>query len=572
VVIKSDGLLEQHDVQSMLGIDLALCNEPTRLANVTAFSVQLLCQGLGYQPEAGVALGDELVTIRDLNNNFRCSETSLHLEANDLQEVVDFYNHVLTVATCKKVGGMDICGIESRKEAGWVTVQLHVCTEEGKHIHIFRPYETLHGIAVDVKENSTLAEIHDLVKPFEYHNALVFVPKAFLPTVVDLFKWSSAKNAVSGQGDLSNLRKLWRNLCGNHKSQEDVFSCDEITGQMVVLCEKYRSGDDKRKVQKLKTCLEKMHPGDTTKQAEVMHNENKKLCEVLGVQWTTPTELHECMEKEEKTVWVQFGELMTRVKDNVFCFVQVTWDAISYVNSWVDFVWGYSWKIISIIWANKETAMFSTAWGLILAVYKFSGKLEKDAPGSSSIWNSIKHYGFRCLLSPMSFVRGVKKDHTAIISKKVHSSLSQGNFPTKDHVSSYVNEKLSSYVNDEKLRENNEATKQSYTEVVENYLSRRQIPDTEFVESLIQKGLSQNREKTAQFCGNSLRQLMAEEREKMNSVLQRSIATILSDQNESVQGPESDRDVMAKVLNPRRLPIAENRQAGNAERWRGCRR
>ena len=588
VGIKTDGLLEQHDVQSILGIDLALCGEPTQLANVTSFSVQLLCQGLGYQPKAGVALGDELVTVRNLNDHFQCSEQSLHLEAKSVQEVVDFYNQELTVATCKKVDEMNICGIESRKEAGWVTLQLHVCTEEGKYMHVFRPYETFRGIGVDFKENSRLAEIPNLLTPFEYRNAFVFVPKALLETAVDLFKWTSARNSVSAKGDLSNLRKLWMNLCSSDKSQQDVFSCDKITTQMLQMCKIYRSDDDKRKLRKLETCLEKIHPGDSIKQAEVMDNENRRMCGVLGVEWTIPTELHECMEKAEKTAWHQFGELMTTVKDNVCSFAQITIDAVTYVNAWVDFVLQWSWKIIGVIWANKQAGMFATAWGFIYAVYKFSGRLERDAPGSRSTCYSIISYVCRCVLSPMSLFRSMKKVHKERILRKVHSSLSkEEKFQTKDDVSAYVNNKLrehneatkqsyteivknhvSSYVND-KLRENNEATKQSYTEIVETYLSQKQIPDTEFVQSLIQRGVSENREKTAQLCSTSIRHLMAEQRMKLSSDLQRSIETILSDANEYTQEPESAKDAMAKVLNPRLPSITENREAGNAERWRG---
>jgi len=457
VGIKNDGQLQEHDVQSMLGIDLTSCSDPTALANVQNFSLQIICQGLGYQPEAGVAVGNELVTVRDLNNMFRCSEPSLHFEANNLQQVVDFYNDVLEVATCKQVGGMYICGLGSKKEVGWATVQLHVCTSEGKQIHVFRPYATLHGVRVDLKENTSLSEIPDLLKPFDYHNAIVLVPKALLPTVVDLFKWSSAKDAASKQDDLSNLRELWRNLCSNDKSQQDVFSCDEITNQMVALCEEYRSDDDKHKVQKLQTCVKKIYPEDTTKQAHVMQNEIRKICEVLRVPWTTPTELYSCMQKKDKAVWDQCVELMITVRDKVFSFVQISLDAISYVNSWVDCIFGYSWKAILFTWHWKKTLICCSFSSVMLTLYTFSRKLEEAGSGSKSIGNRILLYFLGFVLSPIDFAHDVKKNSEELIESKVTENsearkrmfttefqrqMSESNTSTKNELLSVIDEKV----------------------------------------------------------------------------------------------------------------------------------
>lgn len=572
VGIQNDGPIKQHDVQFMLGIDLTACSDPTALANVQNFTQQILCLGLGYQPLDGVAVGNELVTVSDLNQKFKCSNQTLHFEANTIQQVVDFFNNVLEVPTCFEVPPIHICGFGSRKEVGWATVQLQVCTEDGKHIHVFRPYTTFHGVQVNLIENTRLSEISDLLMPLDYHNAFVFVPKALLPRVVDVFKWRIAKDAASGQDDLSKLRELWRNLCLDNKSQQDVFRCDEITDQMVAMCEQYRSDDDRHKMHKLDTCVKEMYPGHTTQQEEIMHHENLKMCNLLGVEWTTPTELHSCIEKQDTGVWEKSVEFMTTVKNTTLSYVQMSYDAICYVDSWIDWVVAKGWKLFAVAWHWKKTVTFGSFWALIGTVYKFYCKLEKPTPGSSSICNSILYYFLKCLLSPLSFVRGVEKDSNKFIETKMSENsdakkqmyaaefqrqMSESNTLTKNELLGVVEQRVSDV---QKLHQHE---KEIYAAEFQRRITESNTSTKNEILSVIDKKCSTLQKTHADGVDGIKDQMKAYEHAALKTIQEEFEA-----QRQRGRPIETDGEFMWKLANRRDSRYEKSRQAQNSERWR----
>jgi hypothetical protein len=559
VGIQNDGPIKQHDVQFMLGIDLTACNDPIALANVQNFAQQILCLGLGHQPLAGVAVGNELVTVSDLNQKFKCSNQTLQFEANTIQQVVDFLNNVLEVPTCFEVPPIHICGFGSRKEVGWATVQLQVCTEDGKHIHVFRPYTTLHGVQVNLIENTRLSEISDVLMPLDYHNAFVFVPKALLRRFVDLFKWRIAKDAASGQDDLSKLRELWKNLCLDDKSHRDVFRCDEITNQMMAICEQYRSNEDKRKLQKLDACVKEMYPDNTMQQEEIMHNENLKMCNLLQGSWTTPTQLHPCMQKQDTGVLERCVEFMTTVKDTVLFFVGMSFDAICYVESWIDWLCGKGWKLILIAYGWREIGMFSSFWALMITLYKFSGKVEKAAPCSKSSWDTMKLYFLGLFLIPWTFCRKVKHKHKEIIDKNLSKRteaqlerlLAQRNMPTTESMFSFVKQTIAQ--NHEEIIDQNLS---KITEAqFERLLAQQKIPTTEAMFSFIQKTIAQESEVTRQTFQNVRKDL-------------RFIQNALEEHDSMLEEEDSDRALEQKLASEVVPTIQESVQAGDGERWR----
>jgi len=403
--LKEPGWINADDLQRVLGVNLPACEGSTALENVKNFTEQRLCGALGHQALDGFALGAKQVSVPDLNQNFKCSDASLHFHANTMEDIIKFVNEKLKVPECTHVQSVDICGFECKQNVGWANLQLQVCTDNKRDIYVYKPYTTLYGVGVDLTENPHLQEMTDLLGSIR-NNSIIMVPEKLRSGVVEVFRWRHAKNAVSKEADLSKLREIWRDLCLHDNSQRDVFRCDDIKNEMLAMCEKYRSDEHKLWVGNLTACVKEAHDGNTVLHEQIMQNVSLTLCNLMEENWTIPEGLLQCVKRKGVTPSDEPGKLMDHIMafmTSIKEFFQLCYNGICIVSPLFFLLQSGSYVIISMIRDYRKETMIALG-SVFMTLTINSSDRKKSTPGVFSfIWSVFKSLLF-LLVGPVGYL------------------------------------------------------------------------------------------------------------------------------------------------------------------------
>lgn len=283
----------------MIGINLDACDSHDCIRNVVSFTEQNMCLALGYDAKNGVTYGDQEVKIHELNRDFQCSNTALHLEAESVEKIVEFYNEHLEIPECITVYDTLVCGFGSRKQVGWAKHQVQQCTENKKRVLVFMPDQTLHGVAMNLKENDRLFQIDTLLGQHVTQNSIFMVPQKNLIAVVRVLQWLKAKDAPRDSFKLEQLGLIYKELCQQNSLPHAAVPCNEMTPHMLQLCKENLDEPGKQELLKFESCTRDHIAVDAAQQETVVTSYILDTCKLTTKRPTMPDKVLECFQNKK---------------------------------------------------------------------------------------------------------------------------------------------------------------------------------------------------------------------------------------------------------------------------------
>jgi len=295
------GPINKMHISGMIGINLEACDSHECIQNLASFTEQNMCLALGYDAKKGVTYGDQEVKIRELNRDFQCSNTTLHLEAKSVEKIVQFYNEHLEIPECITVNDTLVCGFGSRKQVGWANHQVQQCTENKKRVLVFMPNQTLHGVAMNLKENDRLFQIDTLLGEHVKQNFLLMVPQENLKAVVRVLQWLKVKDAPDDSFNLQQLGLIYKELCPQNSLLHAAVPCNEMTPHMVQLCKKNLDEHGKQELLNFEICTRDHITVDAALQDTVLTGYILNACKLTKERPTMPDKVRACFENKKPT-------------------------------------------------------------------------------------------------------------------------------------------------------------------------------------------------------------------------------------------------------------------------------
>lgn len=493
---------------------------------------QQLCKGRCHKPVKPLTAEDNILDMLTLNTHFECANKDVRLNGDD---VLTSWNAQVQKPVCEVVGDTVVCILNTVHKTIYVNIFLLTCAVNHK-VFVVSPQETFGNFQCNLTPNLYAILVHDVyevnllstpqtnAKKSERPN-LVFAPERLGKEVLTYLKlWHAMPATKTLQEYDHHLLKKWGQVCGENSGHNTTAVCKSMTAEMAKVCKKVLTDKDRDEIAGIRKCVNDFHKG-----LKKRTKEHEALDYWCGLKkWEMDKEMTRCVNslsnpltpKEDGGHLFAFirsiGDGIYAMGQAVISVVQMSFNALCYVSESVDWVFLHSYKPLLIAWGWKEIGMFSSFWALMITVYKFSGKIEKPAPGSKSIWDTMQFYVLGLFLIPWTFCRKVKHNHQEIIDENL-SKITEAQF--------------------------------------EHLLAQGKIPTAEAMVSFIQKTIKQESEVTRQTFKNVRKDLTV-------------IQNALEEHNSMLEEEESDRTLEQKLSSEVVPTIQESRQAGDAERWR----
>jgi len=357
-----------------------------------SFTTQILCAALGHNALGGVAVGNKEFSIPDLNKNYKCANQDLHFHADNVEQVVAFYNHHVQIPVCVNMGDTLICGFGSRAEVVWAKLQLQLCTEARNRVLVYMPDKTLHEVVVNLEENKRLDQIHSLLDANVKSNSIFMVPKTNLTAVVLVFKWKQARNAPADNFNLHELGTIWSELCPENSFLDAEVPCGEITEEMLQLCNNTLLEPQRLKLQQLQSCIKELPPAD---RASIERSYRLHICDFRTS--TVPQNVEACLKRQDttKTEWTivswvmipfevlgRYSGLGWLVPPNLPWYLSFIYTGVWYYGYVVVFV--VIWNVLKLgLVALEVLSYLRRLLARVVQLYEAPGKDEEPASDTS---------------------------------------------------------------------------------------------------------------------------------------------------------------------------------------------